>query len=67
VANPSGDNDFAILPMAQHFPFEPKQTTEFIYYAIPRELIYIDEFEDGQHLNQEVKNWINRYNHERLY
>lgn len=40
---------------------------ERLWRSLKYELIYIYEFEDGQHLNQEVKNWINWYNHERLH
>lgn len=40
---------------------------ERLWRSLKYELIYIYEFEDGQHLNQEVKNWINWYNHERFH
>lgn len=40
---------------------------ERLWRSLKYELIYIYEFEDGQHLNQEVKKWIHWYNHERLH
>jgi putative transposase len=40
---------------------------ERLWRSLKYELIYIYEFEDGQHLNQEVKNWIKWYNHERFH
>lgn len=40
---------------------------ERLWRSLKYELIYIYEFEGGQHLNQEVKKWINWYNYERLH
>jgi putative transposase len=40
---------------------------ERLWRSLKYELIYIYEFEDGQHLNQELKNWINWYNYERFH
>ena len=40
---------------------------ERLWRSLKYELIYIYEFEDGRHLNQEVKNWINWYNEERFH
>ncbi len=40
---------------------------ERLWRSLKYELIYIYEFEDGQHLNKEVKKWINWYNHERFH
>ncbi|MBD2655404.1 transposase, partial [Synechocystis sp. FACHB-383] len=40
---------------------------ERLWLSLKYELIYIYEFEDGQHLSQEVKNWINWYNEERFH
>lgn len=40
---------------------------ERLWRSLKYELIYLYEFEDGRHLNQEVKNWINWYNHERFH
>lgn len=40
---------------------------ERLWRSLKYELIYIYEFEDGQHLNQEVKKWIHWYNYERLH
>lgn len=40
---------------------------ERLWRSLKYELIYIYEFDDGQHLNQEVKNWIKWYNHERFH
>ncbi|WP_321160097.1 MULTISPECIES: IS3 family transposase [unclassified Synechocystis] len=40
---------------------------ERLWRSLKYELIYIYEFEDGRHLNQEIKNWINWYNYERFH
>ncbi len=38
---------------------------ERLWRSIKYELIYIQEFEDGKHLTDEVKKWFNWYNEER--
>lgn len=38
---------------------------ERLWRTLKYELIYLYEFEDGRHLNKEVKKWINGYNDER--
>jgi putative transposase len=40
---------------------------ERLWRTIKYELIYIKSFEDGIHLGQEVKDWFNWYNIERLH
>jgi putative transposase len=40
---------------------------ERLWRTLKYELIYLYEFEDGRHLNQEVKKWINEYNDKRYH
>ena len=40
---------------------------ERLWRTLKYELIYLYEFEDGRHLNREVKKWINEYNDQRYH
>lgn len=40
---------------------------ERLWRSIKYELIYIQSFEDGKHLQQSVKEWFHWYNHERYH
>ncbi|MDV3002994.1 MAG: hypothetical protein N5P05_004649 (plasmid) [Chroococcopsis gigantea SAG 12.99] len=38
-----------------------------LWRSLKYELIYISSFEDGKHLTEEVKKWVNLYNKEHFH